>query len=205
MDNVVRTSIQVLIPPDAGKRETPAAAGMAGATHRCARTRWRLRRRALPKTQGDGRAGVRSNQAQPAHQPVSAARQIRRTLRMAADHRHAQPTEAPQAPPGRPGGLKGPARQRRSTWRAEAGLSETRAHATGTGPPPPATLSDTHNNKDLRAQPVGSRSLRRRQRKHVVGTPRSLRQPPPTATTATLTRSHSRDRGPARAVLGTRA
>ena len=70
----------------------------------CARER--LWRRALPKTKGDGRAGVRADQAQPAHQPVSATRQIRRALRMAADHRHPQPTEASQAPDGRRSGLK---------------------------------------------------------------------------------------------------
>ena len=109
MDNVVaQRAFQVLIPPDAGKRDTPRP-GWDGGRYASMRerTRDRLRRRALPKTQGDGRAGVRTDQAQPAHQPVSATRQIRRTLRMAADHRHPQPTEAPQAPDSRHGRLKG--------------------------------------------------------------------------------------------------
>src|ERR1700730_16979610 len=67
----------------------------------------RLWRRAVPKTQGDGRAGVRTDQAQPEHQSVSATRQIRRTLGVAPDHRHPQSTEAPQAPDSRRSGLKG--------------------------------------------------------------------------------------------------
>src|SRR5271167_3591773 len=65
----------------------------------------RLRWRALQTTKGDGRAGVRTDQAQPAHQSVSATRRIRRTLGVAADHRHPQPTEAPQAPDSRHSGL----------------------------------------------------------------------------------------------------
>src|SRR5271167_2930041 len=67
----------------------------------------RLRWRALQTTKGDGRAGVRTDQAQPAHKSVSATRRIRRTLGVAADHRHPQPTEAPQAPDSRRRGLKG--------------------------------------------------------------------------------------------------
>src|SRR5271167_299281 len=78
----------------------------------------RLRRRALPKTKGDGRAGVRTDQAQPAHQPVSATRQIRRTLGVAPDHRHPQPTEAPQAPDSRRSGLKDGPRGHRAAGEA---------------------------------------------------------------------------------------
>ena len=108
MDNVVANEhVQVLIPPDAGKRNTPRP-GWDGGRYTSMRqdTSDRLRRRALPKTKGDGRAGVRTDQAQPAHQSVPATRQIRRTLGVAADHRHPQPTEAPQAPDSRCSGLK---------------------------------------------------------------------------------------------------
>src|SRR5579872_7208390 len=68
----------------------------------------RLRRTALPATKGDGRAGVRPDQAQPAHQPVPATRTVGRALGMAADYRHPQPPEAPQAPDSPHSGLKPP-------------------------------------------------------------------------------------------------
>jgi hypothetical protein len=58
-------------------------------------------RRALPKTQSDDRAGVREHQVQPADRPLPPPRQICRALRMATDHRHPQPSQAPQAPNGR--------------------------------------------------------------------------------------------------------
>ena len=95
MDQVVNMGTQVLIPPDAGKHDTPRR-GWDGGRYAFMRTALAgdLGDGLLPKTQGDGRARVRSNQAQPAHQPVPAQRQIRRTLRMAADHRHAQPPQA---------------------------------------------------------------------------------------------------------------
>jgi len=81
-------------------RARHAAAGVARrALHIDARdTRGRLRRRALPKTQGDGRAGVRADQAQPTNRQLPTTRQIRRTLGVAPDRRHPQPIEAPQAP-----------------------------------------------------------------------------------------------------------
>ncbi len=109
MDHVVANEhVQVLIPPDAGKRDTPRPGWHAQALHGDARgTRDRLRQRAIQTTKGDGRAGVRADQAQPAHQSVSATRQIRRTLGVAADHRHPQPTEAPQTPDSRHGRLQG--------------------------------------------------------------------------------------------------
>ncbi len=108
MDHVVADEhVQVLIPPDAGKRDTPRP-GWQGGRYTAMRRALheRVRRQALPATKGDGRAGVRTDQAQPAHQPVPATRKIGRALRMAADHRHAQPAEAPQAPDSRRSGLK---------------------------------------------------------------------------------------------------
>ena len=96
MDNVVANEhVQVLIPPDAGKRDTPRP-GWDGGRYASMRETFRATSPAgSSKTQGDGRAGVRTDQAQPAHQSVSATRRIRRPLGVAPDHRHPQPTEAP--------------------------------------------------------------------------------------------------------------
>src|SRR5439155_15290377 len=97
------------------------------------------------KTQGDGRAGVCSDQAQPADQPVPAARQIRGTLGVAADRRDSQPDEAPQAPPGRPGGLK----RELGRTNAPSGTQAPTLEAPLSSPLAPShrprqTLSDTH-------------------------------------------------------------
>ncbi len=86
IDAVVNMGTQVLIAPDAGKRETPRRAWNGG--------RYAFMRRV--------------------DQPVPATRQIRGTLGVAADHRDSQPAEAPQAPPGPPGGLKRPSAARRN-------------------------------------------------------------------------------------------
>ena len=107
MDHVVADEhVQVLIPPDAGKRETPRPGWKADATRRCAR-HWRATTAAgSTDDEGDGRASVRTDQAQPAHQPAPATRTIGRALRMAADHRHPQSPKAPQTPDSRRSGLK---------------------------------------------------------------------------------------------------
>jgi hypothetical protein len=63
---------------------------------------WRsdlARRRALPQTPADDRAGVRPDEVQPRHRPLPTTRTRRRQDRMAADHGDAQPA---QAPPKRP-------------------------------------------------------------------------------------------------------
>ena len=61
------------------------------------RPRDRARRRPLPQTQDDDRARLRPHQVQPPRRPLPTTRQIRRPLRMAPDHRHPQPHEAPTA------------------------------------------------------------------------------------------------------------
>src|SRR3954466_1570613 len=73
MDNVIAGGTSVLIPPDAGKRATPRR-GWTGGRYRldARRVADRPRRRALPKTQGDGRARVRADQTQPAHRQLPA-------------------------------------------------------------------------------------------------------------------------------------
>ena len=88
IDNVVANEhVQVLIPPDAGKRDTPRPGWRAlRIDARCPRER--LRRPTLPKTKGDGRAGVRTDQAQRPNRQLPTTTTIRRALRMAADHRH---------------------------------------------------------------------------------------------------------------------
>src|SRR5215207_1115527 len=57
--------------------------------------RHRARRAPLPKTLTDGRADVRTHQAQPGDGPLAPTRQIGRADRVAPDHRHSQPDEAP--------------------------------------------------------------------------------------------------------------
>jgi hypothetical protein len=128
-----------------------AGAGTAAATPSCAPC-WPVTTAAgFTKTQGYGRARVRSNQAQPAHQPVPATRQIRRTLGIAANHRNPQPIEAPQAPNSRRGGLKRPRTgSTLPTGRARARTTATTQapHRTfARHPPPRASVS--------RAEPLG--------------------------------------------------
>jgi hypothetical protein len=111
IDNVVGDGTQVLIPPDAGKRDTPRPGWDGG------RYTWMRNVLAtnyaggLQTTKGDGRASLRTNQAQPPDRPLPTTRTIRRALRMATHHRHTQPDEAPQAPNSRRRGLKRPPRR----------------------------------------------------------------------------------------------
>ena len=66
MDNVIGGGTSVLIPPDAGKRgDTPARVDRRTLRLDAHRVGDRLRRRALPTTQGDDRARVRADQTQP--------------------------------------------------------------------------------------------------------------------------------------------
>jgi hypothetical protein len=141
MDNVVANEhVQVLIPPDA-RQARHAAAGVARwALHIDARgTSERLRRRALQTTKGDRRAGVRTDQAQPTNRQLPTTRQIRRTLGVAPDHRHPQPTEAPQAPDSPRSGLKdGPGGHRAAGQhlRPEEHTPQSGPSSPQTSPPP---------------------------------------------------------------------
>jgi hypothetical protein len=65
---------------------------------------------ALPKTQDDDRARLRPHQVQPPCRPLPTTRQIRRPVRMATDHRHPQPNEAPPPPDSDTGRLRTPRR-----------------------------------------------------------------------------------------------
>ncbi|HWY19029.1 MAG TPA: hypothetical protein VNY27_10020 [Solirubrobacteraceae bacterium] len=108
IDNVVSNATQVLIPPDAGKRDTPRRGWNGG--------RYAFMHTVLAGDLGGGlyrkrKAMVEPVFAQtkhnPADQPVPATRQIRRTLGMAANHCNPQSPQAPQTPPGHPRGLRG--------------------------------------------------------------------------------------------------
>ncbi len=93
----------------AGRGQTSRHQARMGRRHLRAHAtsaRERARRRALPKTQGDDRARVREHEVQPPDRPLPTPRKIRRSLRVATNHRHPQPPEAPQAPDSRRGGLR---------------------------------------------------------------------------------------------------
>ena len=77
----------------------PAGLGRRPLRVHAQRARHRTRRRALPTTTTDDRARLRQHQVQPRHRSLPPTRQSRRPDRMAPDHRHPQP---PQAPPTRP-------------------------------------------------------------------------------------------------------
>jgi transposase len=88
MESVINKGIQVLIPPDAGKRRDTRPGWDGGLRAHAASARDRPWRRALSKTQSDDRAGVREHQVQPPDRPLPTPRKICRTLGVAADHRH---------------------------------------------------------------------------------------------------------------------
>ena len=76
-------------PPQLGRRPLRLHAPRPG---------FRAWRRALPQTPANDRARVRADEVQPRPGPLPTTRTRRRPHRMAADHRHPQP---PQAPPPR--------------------------------------------------------------------------------------------------------
>ena len=110
IDEVIANKhIQVLIPPDSGTRKTAPARldrrALRGDAQRAGLTG---RQGALPKTQTDDRARVRSHQAQPPNHPVPAKRPNRRADRVAVIDDDSQPDQAPPPPPRRHLGLKQP-------------------------------------------------------------------------------------------------
>jgi hypothetical protein len=95
MGNIVNRGIQVLIPPDAGKRKT-ARPGCDGGLYS-------FMRRVLDTDLGGGLYAKRQGmiepvfghtKVQPPLRPLPTPRQIRGPLGMAADHRHPQPAQA---------------------------------------------------------------------------------------------------------------
>ncbi len=106
MDRVVNIGTQVLIPPDAGKHDTPRRGWDGG--------RYAFMRTVLA---GDHGGGLTENarrwsspfSLKPSTTSTSTSSNGEAdppTLGMAANHRDTQPAQAPQAPHGRPGRLK---------------------------------------------------------------------------------------------------
>ena len=106
MQRIVDRGIQVLIPPDTSRKTHDHASQLGRRPlRRDARAAGqRARRRALPQTPADDRAGVRANEVQPRPRQIQTPRPRRGPHRMAADHRHPQPPQAP--PPHHRGRLK---------------------------------------------------------------------------------------------------
>ena len=100
MDSLAADGIQVLIAPDANKRQG-ARPGWHGGRYEWMRRvlSTELWPTALPNTLTDDRADVRAHQAQPQDEPLSPTRQVGRPHAMAPDDRHPQPHQAPQPHP----------------------------------------------------------------------------------------------------------
>jgi len=97
MQAIIERGIQILVPPDAGKRKTPRPGWDGGA--------YAFMRRVLATEHGSGLYAKRQGMIEPVFANTKFnrridrfQRQIRRTLRMATDHGHTQPLEASQAP-----------------------------------------------------------------------------------------------------------
>ncbi len=109
MENVVSRGIQVLIPPDAGLRKTTRPGwGRWPIRVHAPRAPNRAGQGALPKTQGNSRAGVRTDQVQPRLRSLRAPRKSGVPLGMAAVRGKPQPPEAPQPADRRRRGLREP-------------------------------------------------------------------------------------------------
>ena len=147
MQRITDRGIEVLIPPDTSRQPDHAAQLGRRPLRRDARTAGqRARRRALPQTPADDRAGVRADEVQPRPGPLQTPRPRRGPHRMATDHRHPQP---PQAPPPHPRGrlTRRPPRRAR---RAGPNLTASPTHS-----PAPAGLS---RQPSLDAKATGSSS-----------------------------------------------
>jgi hypothetical protein len=95
METVINDGIQILIPPDAGKRRGTRPGGDGGAYAHMRRVLETTTAAGYTENANHDRARVREHEVQPADRPLPTPKQIRRTLRMAADNRHPQLIEAP--------------------------------------------------------------------------------------------------------------
>jgi transposase len=139
MESIVNQGIQVLIPPDAGKRKGTRP-GWDGGPYAFMRRvlATELGKALYRKTPSVSRARVRAHEVQPPDRPLQTPRQIRLPLRVAADHRHPQPPQAPPPPDSRRRGLTEPGPTSEPTL-AGATTSEHRSHAADQRP-----LRNTH-------------------------------------------------------------
>jgi hypothetical protein len=94
MEAIVDCGMQVLIPPDAGKRKGARPGWDGGLYAFMRRVLASERGRALRQAPRHDRARVRGHQVQPPLRPLPTPRQIGGPVGMAPDHRHAQPPEA---------------------------------------------------------------------------------------------------------------
>ena len=135
MDEVIANKhMQVLIPPDGGASGKQRSRLDRRALHLDAHVLASEHgERAIPKTQTDGRAGVRPHPSQPRCHPVPPKRTQRGAHRVAITDGDPQPHQAAPPPDRHRGGLKRP--PRRSHRRSDAPVTNA---ATTSQPPTPA-------------------------------------------------------------------
>ena len=135
MDELAGRGTTVLIPPDAGKRKG-ARPGWDGGRYAFMRRvlATDAGRDALRQTPRHDRADLRRHQVQPPDRPLLTPRQSRLPVRMAPDHRHPQPPQAPHRPDRRRGPLTGAVRRLRRRHRRRSRSSREAAglYATAT-------------------------------------------------------------------------
>ena len=126
IDRLTGDGIPVLIPPESGLRRTPRPGWSSGI--------YDFMRHVLATEHGNAlyrqrqhliETRLRQHQTQPRLHPFSPTRPSRRPDRMATDHGHPQPAQAPQAPPRHHGGLTAAGRPRQPARRARALTSST--------------------------------------------------------------------------------
>jgi len=154
IDNVVSNGTQVLIPPDAGKRDTPRPGWQGG--------RYTWMRNVLATEHGGGLYRRRKAIVEPVFAQTKHNRRIDRFQRrgrsaavgVASDHRDAQPDEAPQAPVSRRSGLRDRPSGRHAAPRGRARPDEhdlpTRPGHAHPQPTPAATFA-RHPRRSARA------------------------------------------------------
>ena len=147
MDDVTSEhGISVLIPPDSSRRAGERPGWTGG--------RYSFMRRVLASDTGKAlyrkrkthrRAGVRSHQTQPTHQPVSPTRQIRCADRVATDPNDTQPHQAPPPPARLDRGLRTRSlgtSTRRDSQPSPKAIASIRAAFARQRPGPPAAASE---------------------------------------------------------------
>ena len=97
IQSITERGIEVLVPPDGTMRDGIRPGWEHGFFDVMRQKLLTDRgRRALREAEDHRRAGLRTDQTQPAHRPVHAKRQGRRAVRMAVSRRDPQPPQAPQ-------------------------------------------------------------------------------------------------------------
>jgi hypothetical protein len=184
METIVDRGMQVLIPPDAGKRKGTRPGWDGGL--------YAFMRRVLAtdrggglyaKRQGHDRARVRRHQVQPPLRPLPTPRQIRRTVGMAADHGHPQSAQALAAHHGPDARLN-----RQAQPAASASAEAPRHHTINPTDEPTATFRNSLRQRRQTPRPADPWGRARRRRPwrprspwpapHPARRTRPLRPPP---------------------------